>query len=191
MGQLAELATARVSRAAALGVARYKMSVLLLILPSLTLAVPAPVPAGPSLNQAAVGLAGLAIAAKIAEDECDDVGIEDGLCAVLYDEEKCKRSEDFLSLRPGDSGVLPLITTGLRRNDVESLVVAYRCKLELWDDDEGLEKGSVPDAVVDRTSRTNFGRNKYVDSLEDDDDLEDLDEKISAYRCTCRESTFG
>ena len=25
--------------------------------------------------------------------------IEDGLCAVLYDEEKCKRSEDFLSLR--------------------------------------------------------------------------------------------
>ena len=38
-------------------------------------AVPAPVPAGPSLNQAAVGLAGLALAAKIAEDECDDVGV--------------------------------------------------------------------------------------------------------------------
>jgi len=169
------------------------MSSFLLLLPTLTLAVPAPSAsaAGPSLNQAAVGLAGLALAAKIAEDECDDVGIEDGLCGVLYDEEKCKRSADFLSLRPGDSGVLPLITTGLRRNDVESLIVAYRCKLELWDDDKGLEKGNPPDAVVDRSSRLNLGRNKYVDSLADDDDLEDLDEKISAYRCTCRDSAFS
>merc|ERR1711963_1145028 len=79
-------------------------------------ALPAADPVGPSLNQAAVGLAGLALAAKIAEDECDDVGIEDGLCAVLYDEQKCKRSADFLSLRPGDSGVLPLISTGLIRD---------------------------------------------------------------------------
>jgi len=49
----------------------------LLLLPTMTLAVPAPAPAavGPSLNQAAVGLAGLALAAKIAEDECDDVGV--------------------------------------------------------------------------------------------------------------------
>jgi len=117
--------------------------------------------------------------------------IEDGLCAVLYDEQKCKRSADFLSLRPGDSGVLPLISTGLRRNDVESLIVAYRCKLELWDDDKGLEKGTAPDAVVDRSSRLTLGRNKYVDSLADDDDLEDLDEKISAYRCTCRDSAFS
>ena len=38
-------------------------------------AVPAPAAVGPSLNQAAVGLAGLALAAKIAEDECDDVGV--------------------------------------------------------------------------------------------------------------------
>ena len=36
---------------------------------------PAADPFGPSLNQAAVGLAGLALAAKIAEDECDDVGV--------------------------------------------------------------------------------------------------------------------
>ena len=58
----------------------------------------------------------------------------------------------------------------------------YRCKLELWDDDEGLEDGSEPDLVIDRTSRTNLGRNKYVDSLKDDDDYEHMDEKISAYR---------
>ena len=40
--------------------------------------------------------------------------ISDGLCAALYDEEKCSRSADFLELRPGDQGVLPLLTTGLR-----------------------------------------------------------------------------
>merc|ERR1711963_767003 len=125
-------------------------------------ALPAAGPVGPSLNQAAVGLAGLALAAKIAEDECDDVGIEDGLCAVLYDEQKCKRSADFLSLRPGDSGVLPLISTGLRRNDVESLIVRYGCKLELWDDRDGLEDGVNPDLIIDRTKNA---QNKYVDSL--------------------------
>ena len=38
---------------------------------------------------------------------------------MLYDEEKCKRSEDFLELSNGDQGILPLITTELRRNDVE------------------------------------------------------------------------
>ena len=58
----------------------------------------------------------------------------------------------------------------------------YRCKLELWDDDEGLERGAKPDLVIDRSSRTNLGRNKYVDSLADEDEYEDMDEKISAYR---------
>merc|ERR1712106_696471 len=98
-------------------------------------------------------------------DECDDVGINDNLCAVLYDEQKCKKSSSYLSLRNGDEGVLPLFTTGLRRNDVESLIVKYRCKLELWDDNNGFEKGAKPDVVIDRSSRTNLGRNKYVDSL--------------------------
>lgn len=90
---------------------------------------------------------------------------------------------------------------------LQSLIVAYRCKLELWDDDSGLEDGSQPDLVIDQTSRLNLGKNKYVDSLADEDEYEDMDEKISAYRfvqfyrsanqilylhrCTCRESTFG
>lgn len=111
---------------------------LVLLAASLT-ASPAPLPVGPDLNSntAAVAIAGLAVVAKIAEDECDDVGvrlylicifhiistpilqIRDDLCAVLYDEEKCKTSEDFLELRNGDQGVLPFLTTGLRRNDVE------------------------------------------------------------------------
>merc|ERR1712168_937705 len=100
---------------------------------------PAPLPAGAgtaAVAAAGIGAAGVALA--LSEDECDDVGISDGLCASLYDEEKCSRSSSFLELRPGDQGVLPLITTGLRRNDVESLIVRYRCKLELWDDDSGL-----------------------------------------------------
>merc|ERR1719510_1541000 len=150
------------------------LTLLCLLSPCLTS--PGPRPASPSSDSvvAAAGLAGLALAAKIAEDECDDVGISDGLCAALYDEEKCDRSADFLELRSGDEGVLPLLTTGLRRNDVESLIVRYRCKLELWDDDSGLEEGAVPDLVIDQTSRLNIGRNKYVDSLADEDEYEHM-----------------
>ena len=65
---------------------------------------------------------------------------------------------------------------------VKSLIVRYRCKLELWDDSDGLESGARPDLVIDRSSRTNLGRNKYVDSLADEDEYEHMDEKISAYR---------
>ena len=90
---------------------------------------------------------------------------------------------------------------------VQSLIVRYRCKLELWDDSDGLESGASPDLVIDRSSRTNLGRNKYVDSLADEDEYEHMDEKISSYRrailvsirnnnlslsrCSCRESTLG
>merc|ERR1712215_294299 len=107
---------------------------------------------------------------KLTEDDCKDIGIEDSMCAVLYDEEKCKRSSSFLGIRPGEQGKLKTLTTGLRRNDVESLIVKYRCKLELWDDDKGLEKGASPDLVIDQTSRLNLRRNKYVDSLADEDE---------------------
>ena len=65
---------------------------------------------------------------------------------------------------------------------VQSLIVRYRCKLELWDNSDGLESGARPDLVIDRSSRTNLGRNKYVDSLADEDEYEHMDEKISAYR---------
>ena len=65
---------------------------------------------------------------------------------------------------------------------LQSLIVRYRCKLELWDEGEGLERGAAPDLVIDRTSRTNLGRNKYVDSLQDEDEYKHMDEKISAYR---------
>ena len=52
---------------------------MLLILLSVCLsslsAVPAPVGPDLSSNTAAVAIAGLAVAAKLSEDECDDVGV--------------------------------------------------------------------------------------------------------------------
>ena len=41
------------------------------------------------------------------------------MCAILYDEENCKGDADLLELVSGDQGVLPLLSRGLRRNDVE------------------------------------------------------------------------
>ena len=67
-----------------------------------------------------------ASSALFGSDECDDVGIEPGLCAVLYDEANCLSTSSKLSLRSGDSGVLPRLTLGtnlLRTNDAESLIV--------------------------------------------------------------------
>ena len=55
----------------------------------------------------------------------------------------------------------------------------YGCKLELWDDSDGLEDGVNPDLVIDRTKHA---QNKYVDSLALDDDYKHMDEKISSYR---------
>ena len=37
----------------------------------------------------------------------------------MYDEEKCLRTGAFKSLLPGEAGMLPLLTRGLRRNDAE------------------------------------------------------------------------
>lgn len=47
--------------------------------------------------------------------------------------------------------MLPMLTRGLRRNDAESLIVRDRCKLEVWDDHDGLERGERPSLVIDRT----------------------------------------
>ena len=120
------------------------------------------------------------------------------MCGVLYDEEKCKADADYLVLGDGDQGVLPLLSRGLRRNDVEvtimtgmiiltisfllqSLVVRARCKLELWDSHHGLERGEQPDLVLDRQQEF---RNLMVDNLAKVDEYKHMDEKISGYRYT-------
>eukprot|EP00092_Neocalanus_flemingeri_P070173 GFUD01086096.1.p1 GENE.GFUD01086096.1~~GFUD01086096.1.p1 ORF type:complete len:175 (+),score=44.23 GFUD01086096.1:98-622(+) len=144
-------------------------------------------------SMAASGAAGVLVGLVMAPSpDCKDVGIDRTLCAVLYDKEKCERSNNYLSILPGAQGVLPLInlhTRGLRANDAESLIVRDRCKLELWDKRDGLEKGSPPDLVIDRTPWWNVLGDKHVDEL--DDDYEEMNEAISAYRCTCRESMWG
>merc|ERR1719430_662246 len=169
---------------------------LLLLLPLLVNAAPSPASGQGSSSgssgvggMVAAGVAGTVLGMALAPSpDCEDVGIDRSLCAVLYDEEKCSRSGAFLSLTNGTQGVLPILTRGLRRNDVESLIVRNRCKLELWDNHDGLEKGEAPDLVIDRTPWYVVG-NKEVDSL--DDDYESMNEAISAYRCTCRESYWG
>eukprot|EP00092_Neocalanus_flemingeri_P017312 GFUD01018724.1.p1 GENE.GFUD01018724.1~~GFUD01018724.1.p1 ORF type:complete len:175 (-),score=41.40 GFUD01018724.1:102-626(-) len=144
-------------------------------------------------SMAASGAAGVLVGLVMAPSpDCKDVGIDRTLCAVLYDEEMCERSNNYLSILPGAQGVLPRInlhTRGLRANDAESLIVRDRCKLELWDKRDGLEKGSPPDLVIDRTPWWNVLGDKYVDEL--DDDYEEMNEAISAYRCTCRQSMWG
>ena len=59
------------------------------------------------------------------------------------------------------------------------MIVRSGCKLELWDDRNGLENGANPDLVIDRTKNA---QNKYVNSLALDDDYKHMDEKTSAYR---------
>merc|ERR1719483_300253 len=125
-------------------------------------------------SMAASGAAGVLVGLILAPSpDCDDVGIDQGLCAVLYDKEKCDRSSNYKSILPGVQGVLPLInlrTKGLRANDAESLIVKDRCKLELWDKHDGLEKASPPDLVLDRTAWWNVLGDKYVDELWDKHD---------------------
>ena len=73
---------------------------------------------------------------------------------MLYDEENCDTSSDQLRVRPGDSGRLSKwspFTSSLQRNDLESLIVRAHCKLELWDDDDGIDNMQPPDIVIDNT----------------------------------------
>merc|ERR1711990_382933 len=176
--------------------ARTAMGLQLLLLPLLATAAPSPTSSSSSSSGgsslaglAASGAAGVVLGMAFApQPDCRDVGIDANLCAVMYDEEKCLRSGAFKSLLPAEQGKLPILTRGLRRNDVESLIVRDRCKLELWDHADDLDLGVPADLVIDRMPWWKVG-NKFVDSL--DDDYEDMNEAISAFRCTCRESMWG
>merc|ERR1711928_174608 len=178
------------------GAAMWRL-VLILSLPLMATATAAPSPTSSSSSSGGSSLAGLAASgaagvvlgmAFAPVPDCRDVGIDANLCAVMYDEEKCLRTGAFKSLLPGEAGKLPLLTRGLRRNDAESLIVRDRCKLELWDHADDLDLSAPADLVIDRMPGWKVG-NKYVDSL--DDDYEEMNEAISAFRCTCRESMWG
>merc|ERR1712002_523361 len=101
-------------------------------------------PVGPHGQEGALLNAGLSLAAQLGggAHSCDMVEVPETVCGVLYDEEKCKADADYLVLGDGDQGVLPLLSRGLRRNDVESLVVRARCKLESGTATTGWRGGS-------------------------------------------------
>merc|ERR1712098_547263 len=71
-------------------------------------------PVGPHGQEGALLNAGLSLAAQLGggSQTCDMVEVLDSVCAVLYDEEKCKAQSDHLVLGDGDQGVLPLLSRG-------------------------------------------------------------------------------
>jgi len=122
-------------------------------------------------------------------ETCDTVGISDAYCAVLFDQDDCDMSSNLLKVKDGEQGRLgtrfgTLFTKKLKRNDLESLIVKAHCRLELWDDDDGIDKGAKPDFVLDNTF---FSTSKYIDSFEKISSIKHLDESVSAYRCYCKE----
>jgi len=136
---------------------------------------------------AAVVLAIWTAVTRSNDTTCHDVGISERHCAILFDAENCASSSGLLKIKNGDGGRLPkwspFPSSELQRNDVESLVIQSHCQLELWDDDDGLEMGAVPDIIIDNTYFTSA---KYIDSFKDYPSIKHMDEAVSAYRCTCK-----
>ena len=130
-------------------------------------------------------------------------------CAVMFDENCCKDSDDFLVVYPGEKGKLCGTTSGFNplssckgrglKDDIEALLVMPGCKLEVWDKGSGLEdaekeerKGFRQGDYRDQVDR--YDRNKLVFSAdrsgphwveEINDDFDDMDEDIESFRCTC------
>jgi len=122
-------------------------------------------------------------------ETCVTVGISDEYCAILFDQDNCDMSSNLLKVKDGEQGRLgtrlgTLFTKKLKRNDLESLIVRAHCRLELWDDDDGIDNGAKPDLVLDNTY---FTSPKYIDSFEKISSIRHLDESVSAYRCFCKE----
>merc|ERR1719219_3354548 len=99
----------------------------------------------------------------------------------MFDEEKCSTSSGSLKIKDGEGARLPkwspFPSSKLERNDVESLIIQSHCQLELWDDDDGLENGEVPDLVIDNTY---FTTAKYIDSFKNYPQIKHMDEAVSA-----------
>ena len=83
-------------------------------------------------------------------------------------------------------------------DDVESLVVMPGCTLEVWDEDDGVEKQEREERVSFnageiRNAKDLYNKEKLVLSAKGDanwieelnDDFNDLNEDIDSYRCTC------
>merc|ERR1712183_136281 len=81
-----------------------------------------------------------------------------GYCAVMFDENCCKDSDDYYAVAKGEEGKLcgssVVASLGLSscegptgfRDDVESIVVMPGCTLEVWDSKDGLAEAKKEEA---------------------------------------------
>merc|ERR1712243_175016 len=131
-----------------------------------------------------------------------------GACAVMFDESCCKTGDTHLVVQNGQKGKLCGTVSSLNpfssckgprlEDDIESFIVMPGCKLEVWDDRDGLsdaedeeKKGFNQGDYKDQKDR--YDQEKLVFSAQAkphwveilDDDFSDMDEDIGSYRCTC------
>ena len=129
-----------------------------------------------------------------------------GVCAVLFDENCCDTGDTSFSIKIGEKGKLcsggssinPFSSCKGPRldNDVESFIVMPGCKLEVWDDEDGVSdaedeekksfnKGNLKDAkdrydqeklVIEASSSAPH----WVEEM--NDDFNDMNEDISSFR---------
>merc|ERR1711936_429722 len=87
-----------------------------------------------------------------------------GVCAVLFDENCCDTGDTSFAIKRGEKGKLCSGGSSLNPfssckgprldNDVESMIVMPGCKLEVWDDEDG-----VSDAEDEERKSFNEGNN--------------------------------
>ena len=128
-----------------------------------------------------------------------------GVCAVLFDENCCDTGDTSYAIKRGEKGKLCSGGSSLNPfssckgprldNDVESMIVMPGCKLEVWDDEDGVSdaedeerksfnKGNIKDAKdrYDQEKLVIEARNtpNWIEEL--NDDFDDMNEDISSYR---------
>ena len=136
-----------------------------------------------------------------------------GVCAVIFDENCCKVGDTNYSIKIGEKGKLCSTGSSLNPfssckgprldNDVESFIVMPGCKLEVWDDEDGVEdaeaeerkgfnQGNLKDAKdrYDQEKLVIEARNSPHWVEEMNDDFDDMNEDISSYRWRQKDSFY-
>jgi len=135
-------------------------------------------------------------------------------CAVMFDESCCKTGDTHLVVQNGQKGKLCGTVSSLNpfssckgprlEDDIESFIVMPGCKLEVWDDRDGLsdaedeeKKGFNQGDYKDQKDRYDQEKLVFTAQTEPhwveilDDDFSDMDEDIGSYRCTCGANNRG
>merc|ERR1711944_349129 len=110
---------------------------------------------------------------------------KDGACAVLFDENCCKASEDHLVVKKGEQGKLCGTRSGLnplsscKGSGLEDAVKEER-KCFNQGDYKNMKDLYDQNKLVFRADRT---KPHWVEEI--NDDFDDMDEDIESFRCTC------